>query len=319
MRARAAGVLALAVLLAATAVVADAPASSPRPKASPVPVVTMSMAGQPRAATRPLARPAGVATDPEGPVAANGPGMPQPRSRPENVTAAPAVEPDVQATALGSLFPLVAVPRPPERPKRKMAPEDATIEDAAFQTQPSPAIITGRKGALCGDPALHGTAVPPIAGRLNGCGLTDGVKVTSVDGIPLSQPATVDCTTALALRSWVTDGLKPVIGTRGGGVARIEVAGSYACRPRNNQRGQTISEHGRGKAIDISGIILRNGEIITVLRDWGRGQQGKVLAGLHWMACRSFGTVLGPAANSFHRDHFHFDTAKNRRAGSYCR
>jgi hypothetical protein len=28
--------------------------------------------------------------------------------------------------------------------------------------------------------------------------------------------------------------------------------------------------------------------------------------------------VLGPNANSFHRDHFHFDTARYR-SGSYCR
>jgi len=35
-------------------------------------------------------------------------------------------------------------------------------------------------------------------------------------------------------------------------------------------------------------------------------------------ACGPFGTVLGPESNRFHRDHFHFDTARYR-SGSYCR
>jgi hypothetical protein len=340
-------ILLVALALAGSTALAEAPATSLRPEASPLPRVTMSMAGQPRAAAPPPLRPGAILALP-GPAAAPGTppaGAARPATTAQPVTAAPdgsllrlrpRVRPDaaalaagaavpgpvvvsraVEARALGSLFPLDAVPRPPERPEGVAAPE--RIEVATFRTQPAPEIITGRRGSVCGDPALKGVTLAPIAGRIKGCGLTDGVKLTSVDGIPLSTPATVDCTTALALRSWVTDGLKPVIGKRGGGVARIEIAGSYSCRPRNNQKGQVISEHGRGRAVDITGIILRDGEIITVLRDWGRGQQGKILAGLHWMACQSFGTVLGPAADRFHRDHFHFDTARNRRSGSYCR
>ena len=295
--------LALALVMTAGLARADAPEVSPRPLPNPAlaagaakVTVTMSMADHPRAATRPPARPEVAETD---------------------VATAVAAKPVTLKSALGSLFPLDAVPRPPKKPKINVTGEE--IEDVSYRTQPGPEIIVGRKGSVCGDPAIRGMSVAPIAGRLNGCGLSDGVKVTSVDGVPLSVPATIDCTTALALRSWVTDGLKPVVGKRGGGVARIEVAGSYACRPRNNQSGQQISEHGRGKAVDITGIILKDGEVITVLRDWGRGKQGEILAGIHWVACHSFGTVLGPAANSFHRDHFHFDTAKNRRAGGYCR
>jgi hypothetical protein len=291
--------LSVAMICAASLALADAPLTSPRPPANakaasePAMRMTVSSAGHPRAATRPPARPQADAA------------------------AAVVVQSAAETTtALGSLFPLVAVPRPHERPKSIAPVQDAEV--AAFRTQPSPEIIVGKKGSVCGDPGLRGVKIAPIAAKLAGCGLADGVKVTAVEGILLSTPATIDCTTALALRSWVTDGLKPIIGKRGGGVARIEVAGSYACRPRNNQKGQKISEHGRGKALDITGIILKDGEIITVLRDWGKGEQGKILQGLHWVACHSFGTVLGPAANSFHRDHFHFDTARNSRKGSYC-
>ena len=40
--------------------------------------------------------------------------------------------------------------------------------------------------------------------------------------------------------------------------------------------------------------------------------RGKFVKGLHDGACKTFGTVLGPAANAAHRDHFHFDMKKRR-------
>ncbi len=41
------------------------------------------------------------------------------------------------------------------------------------------------------------------------------------------------------------------------------------------------------------------------------------LRDIHATACRTFGTVLGPEANEFHRDHFHLD-AKVRRGKAFC-
>ena len=51
-------------------------------------------------------------------------------------------------------------------------------------------------------------------------------------------------------------------------MAALQVAGSYICRTRNNVKGAPISEHGRGKAIDIAAIVLANGTTVTVLDDW---------------------------------------------------
>jgi hypothetical protein len=174
------------------------------------------------------------------------------------------------------------------------------------------------RGAVCGDLALQGEVVGRVPGRIQGCGVDGAVKLRSVSGIPLSQPSVMDCTTAKALKTWVDKGLTPAIGQRGGGVARIKVAAHYICRTRNNQKGAKISEHGRGRAIDIAGFTLANGQEITVLDDWGRGWQGKALRAMHQRACGPFGTVLGPNADRFHRDHFHFDTARYR-SGSYCK
>jgi Extensin-like protein C-terminus len=41
------------------------------------------------------------------------------------------------------------------------------------------------------------------------------------------------------------------------------------------------------------------------------------LRGVHASACRIFGTVLGPEANSAHRNHFHVDMAE-RKLRSIC-
>jgi hypothetical protein len=97
----------------------------------------------------------------------------------------------------------------------------------------------------------------------------------------------------------------------------LQVAASYACRPRNNQKGNRISEHGRGRAIDISAIVLANGTSITVLGDWGKGKGGKILKTVRAAACGPFTTVLGPGSDRFHRDHLHLDTARGR--GHWCR
>lgn len=176
----------------------------------------------------------------------------------------------------------------------------------------------GTGGSVCGVNAIKGKPMTAIPGRVAGCGVDAPVKVTEIAGITLSTAATMDCTTAKALYTWVEKGAKPAIGRYGGGLRQLNVAASYACRPRNNQVGAKISEHGRGRAVDISGFVLKNGETITLLQGWGQREQGKILRKMHKAACGPFGTVLGPDANRYHLDHFHFDTARYR-SGSYCR
>ncbi|MEP5761686.1 MAG: extensin family protein [Litoreibacter sp.] len=173
------------------------------------------------------------------------------------------------------------------------------------------------KGALCGVPGIEGKRISAVPGRINGCGIPEPVSVTAIDGVALSQAATIDCTTAKALHSWVKNGAKPVVGRKGGGIKSLHVVAHYACRTRNNRRGAKISEHGRGRAIDIAGISLENGQSLSVLKDW-RSSNASTMRGLHKAACGPFGTVLGPNSDRFHQDHFHFDTARYR-SGPYCR
>ena len=168
-----------------------------------------------------------------------------------------------------------------------------------------------RAGSVCGDPSIKGEAVARVTAKTNGCGIDDPVRVTSVDGVRLSEPATMDCPTAIALNRWVQNGLRPAFGQTE--VVELKVAAHYICRSRNNVRGAKISEHGRGKAIDISGFVLSNGKEMSV-----QGNFNKTIRKAHKAACGIFRTTLGPGSDGYHEDHLHFDTAA-RKGSAYCR
>lgn len=177
---------------------------------------------------------------------------------------------------------------------------------------------TPTRGAVCGDPAIQGLSVGRVPGKIRGCGLDNAVRISAISGVALSQQSVMDCRTAKTLKSWINGGMKPAVGKQGGGVVRLQVAAHYACRTRNSRKGAKISEHGKGRAIDISAFTLHDGSEISVLRHWGSGKKGRILKKMHRSACGKFGTVLGPNSDRHHRDHFHFDTARHR-GGSYCR
>lgn len=174
------------------------------------------------------------------------------------------------------------------------------------------------RGSVCGDPSILGERVGQVPGKIDGCGVEDAVRVTSVSGVALTKGALIDCPTAKALKIWVDRGMKPAVGRRGGGVQKMRVFASYACRTRNSKKGARVSEHGKGRAVDIGAFILRDGSEITVLKHWGRGKNGRILKEMHRSACGPFGTVLGPKSDRYHKDHFHFDTARYR-SGAYCK
>lgn len=175
-----------------------------------------------------------------------------------------------------------------------------------------------KKGAICGDIDIQGEVVGRVPGKINGCGVENAVRVRAVSGIALSQKAVMDCGTAKALKTWLEDAAKPALAKKGGGLKTLRVAAHYACRTRNNQKGARISEHGKGRAIDISAFKLADGTEVSVLKHWNTERFSSAMRQMHKGACGPFGTVLGPNADRFHQDHFHFDTARYR-SGSYCK
>jgi len=263
---------------------------------------------------QPMPRPAAETTgvrDTTVPVFYNAEIRPRPRPNSATTTATRLDTPVFVASTAG----VTRSPRPEARPRRfqrRVARREAR-ESKARETR-----VVSRRGSVCRDKGIKGQNISAIAGSQRGCGISDPVRVTSVDGVTLTQSAIMDCTTAKALKTWVQKGLKPTVGRTGGGVKSLRVASHYSCRTRNSRRGAKISEHGKGKAIDISAINLADGSSISVLKDWGRRKRGKILKRAHKAACGPFGTVLGPNSDRYHQDHFHFDTARYR-GGPYCR
>ena len=130
--------------------------------------------------------------------------------------------------------------------------------------------------------------------------------------VPTQVATYMDRVCALpGVKAWIDEGVRPAFGRQE--VVELRIAASYICRPRNNIRGAKISEHGRGKAIDISGFILSNGRELSVSDDYNRQMRRA-----HRAACGIFGTTLGPGSDGYHEDHLHFDTASHGN-GPYCR
>ncbi|WP_138934919.1 extensin family protein [Roseovarius arcticus] len=302
-----------AVLIAATsAAMAGAPAISLRPVArpdAPATVQTPLRASSPVLLTRPLSRP--------NELAAALPAEPTPSLTFETGSPAGGDQTDDRREDIAPPVNQGATVVTQER-GGLLASLRPLLRPLAIGREASKRKEARARGMVCGDPAIQGEEIGRVPGRITGCGVDGAVKVRSIAGVALSQHATMDCGQARAMKSWLDKGMKPAVRGYGGGVAQLRIAAHYACRTRNNQRGGKISEHGKGRAIDIAGFQLRDGRTISVLNDWGEGKKGRILSRMHRSACGPFGTVLGPDANKFHRDHFHFDTARYR-SGSYCR
>jgi len=174
------------------------------------------------------------------------------------------------------------------------------------------------RGAVCGDWTIIGETRKPIKGKYRGCGIAEPVRLRKVSDVFLSQLALMDCETAITLKTWLETTAKPAFADQGGGLKGMRLAGHYACKTQNNQPRARLSEHARGRAIDISSFILMDGTVITVRDGWSDDDTRDVMRELHAGACGLFGTVLGPDADRYHKGHFHLDTAR-RRGGPVCR
>jgi len=155
----------------------------------------------------------------------------------------------------------------------------------------------------------------------NGCEVPNAWQVQSLGSVSFSNAATMNCGMAEPLKDWLEDVVQPSAQrTYGESVVSVDVAASYSCRPRNNQRGARMSEHGYGNAIDIAAFTLESGRKVTVLEGWrGEGADRRFLHTVHDDACGSFHTVLGPDSGAAHRDHLHLDLQNRANGSVYCR
>jgi hypothetical protein len=154
----------------------------------------------------------------------------------------------------------------------------------------------------------------------NGCGAIGQARISAIrlkngKHVELRPSALIRCETGKVFAEWVREDLDPAT-LAFSGIARIEVAASYHCRPRNNVRGAIMSEHGRANAIDIRAIVMNDGTRFGVDIP---ATPIALLAELRRSTCARFTTVLGPGSDGFHENHFHMDLAQRRSGYRLCR
>jgi len=153
-----------------------------------------------------------------------------------------------------------------------------------------------------------------------GCSNRNTVRLVSLqsdhDSLGLSNLGPVTCPLANTFATWARFGVdraaRQILGSP---LARIETMGSYNCR--NVAGSSKRSAHATANAIDVSGFVLADGRRITLTRDWsgGSSEERRFLRVVQTSACKRFGTVLGPAYNGAHSDHFHLEMSKSE----FCR
>ncbi|WP_158285756.1 extensin family protein [Pseudohoeflea suaedae] len=206
---------------------------------------------------------------------------------------------------------------------------EAGSSDRQAQTQPPEPVDPVCVARLAELGAIF-EAVEPIEGE-GGCGIAHPFEISGFSGgISLQPAAKLDCPTAVALAEWVEDELKPAADTairtltdeekpEGKALKTIRQASSYICRTRNSQKDAKLSEHGKGRAIDIAGFTLADGTDVTVTpREKDHTIAAALQAAVRKGACLHFTTVLGPGADSFHSDHIHIDLAERRGGYRIC-
>ena len=161
------------------------------------------------------------------------------------------------------------------------------------------------------------TAYMAQSSRIDGpgaCGMDHPFKISAFANgeVGLRSRVTLACPIIPRIDQWLDEIVRPAammyFGTR---LVDLK-AGSYSCRPRNNQHGAKLSEHSFGNALDVMGFALADGREVSVVKGWrGNPAEQEFLREVFIGACRYFTTVLGPGSDSFHYDHLHIDLARH--------
>jgi len=147
-------------------------------------------------------------------------------------------------------------------------------------------------------------AVPVTTGA---CSVENPVQVTGA-AVPWNQPAVMSCGLADRMDRFLVEAAEPLarryLATD---IVRLDHFGAYSCRSMAGMAGRW-SEHAAGRAIDISGFLLKDGERVSVEHDWlAPGPKSEFLHALAKRACDYFNLVLTPESDKLHYNHLHLD------------
>lgn len=203
-----------------------------------------------------------------------------------------------------------AIPLPPARPTEIRSAPATKAAQTAIPDQACARVLANAHVVAASAPAVTGP---------DGCGIASPVRLEAVvlaDGtrIPFEPPALIRCAFAEALVNWFLEDVGP-LAQKAGGLSKILGSEGYECRPRNRVTGAKLSEHAKGNAFDLRGLVLRNGQTLVIER---QTEASDFMEQLKATACARFTTVLGPGSDSSHETHLHVDLAERHNNYRIC-
>lgn len=218
-------------------------------------------------------------------------------------------------------------PRPAAAPVSQPSQAETSgppAEETMSPSQAAPEVApAGPAPSACRLALTEAVAIAPSLPSIHGpggCGGEDIVRLEAVvvspaQRVALKPPAILRCTMATAVVNWVRADAAPLGASLGSVLSELDNFDSYECRGRNRVKGAKLSEHGRANALDIRGLKLANGTMLSLTdRNLSRDIREKVLHSV----CTHFTTVLGPGSDWYHEDHIHLDIAERRNNYKLC-
>lgn len=143
------------------------------------------------------------------------------------------------------------------------------------------------------------------------CQVDTAVRISRIEAA-LNHPAVMSCALASRLDDFEREVVQPLAAAElGGQVVSIDHLGSFSCRGIHGSG--SLSQHALGRAIDVAGLRLSDGTIVSVEHDWSEpGPKQLFLRHLASRACGYFSVVLTPDSNAEHYDHIHLDIGPER-------
>jgi hypothetical protein len=211
------------------------------------------------------------------------------------------------------------VPLPPRRPAEFAAPKEPAGE-AAPDVISAPAPL-GDDAETCAAVLASGNVVadrePAVHSGL--CGIEHPLMLKAIvladkNHIGFEPPVAMRCRLAGVIAQWIIDDVAPAIAASGQPLAAVTGVGGYECRGRNRVAEAKLSEHAIGNALDIGGLKLADGKIISVQQN----DMPSFFERIRASACARFSTVLGPGADASHQTHVHLDLQERRHGYKMC-
>jgi hypothetical protein len=211
------------------------------------------------------------------------------------------------------------VPLPPRRP-----PEFAIPKEPIREGPTEAPVSVARPGddaetcaAVLASENVVAEKMPPIHSGL--CGIEHPLMLKAIvladrRQIKLEPPVTMRCRLAGAVAQWIIEDVAPSVAASRQPLAALSGVGAYECRGRNGVAGAILSEHATGNALDIGGLKLADGKIVSVEQNDMPALFGKIRTS----ACARFATVLGPGADASHKTHLHVDLQERRGGYKMC-